>query len=76
MFIFYIFWEDLATRIIQDYKAYRIVLVKYDVVNVSTLVTKPLKMYQYDDFKNIISLIPSLHLPPKNIYEMEKYESY
>ena len=71
LFIFYIFWEDLATRIIQDYKAYHIILVKYDFVKVSTLLTKPLKRYQYDDFKNMISLIPSLHLPPKNIYEIE-----
>ena len=28
-------------------------------------------MYQYDEFKNIISLIPSLNLPPKNVYEIE-----
>ena len=50
MGIFYVFWEDLATRIIQDYNAYHIILVKYDFVNVSTLVTKPLKVYQYDIF--------------------------
>ena len=51
MFIFYIFWEDLAARIIQDYRAYHIKIIEYDFVKVSNLVTKPLKMYQYGDFE-------------------------